>query len=273
MKKVWIGVGIGFAVVVLVGVVALVAGGFWLKGQVEGAAGDARALSEQLAKTEERATALNERFPFAAPPKGVPVAVTEGRLDEYLAVRAALGPVYRTYEEKAKALEASAGEKPGLRDAVRAMGTLSELFGAVRTAWLDQLEAKRMSPREFHAITAALYSSNWAVAIGEARRQERPALEGLKTSLETQLAAAEGELRAAIETQLVDVKDRLAALPAGTAPGEAERVHRANHELFLKHQTRIEEQAGHGLDIVLLGGDHGGLGEAFENVQVGDEND
>jgi hypothetical protein len=270
MKKLWIGLGIGFGVLVLAGVIALVAGGLWLKGKVQGVAEESRAFGEALEKTEARATALNERFTFAAPPKGVPVAVAESRLHEYLAVRAALQPVYRTYEAKAKALKESAGEHPGPGDAFRAMGTLSGFLAELRTTWLDALEKERMSPREYHAITAALYTSHWGTAMGELRREQRPALEEMKKSLEVQLASASGEAKGMIETQLATVKEQLAALPAAAAPTPAEAIHRANRDLYTKYQKEIEEQAAHGLDVLLAGDEGNSLGEAIEGIQGGE---
>lgn len=274
MKKVWIGLGIGFGVVVLVVVVALVAGGLWLKSKVEGVAEDAQAFAAESEAAEQRARTLDERFAFTAPAKGVPVAVTESRLHDYLAIRATLQPVWKTYEAKSKELEASMeGEQAGFGDALKAMGHLGGFLNTLRTTWLDGLEGKRMSPREYHAITAALYSSNWGVAIADMKGQQRPAFEEMKKALETQLASTtDAEIKQALEAQLTGVKEQLAALPAvDQAPGEAEKVHRANHELYRKYQAQIEAQAAQGLDLLLVGDEGGGLGEAFENVHVGDE--
>ena len=271
MKKLLIGLAIGFAVLVLAGVVALVAGGIWLKGKVEGVAEEAQAFAAEAEKSEARLAALNDRYPFAAPPKGVPVTLAEGRLQEYLGVRAALQPVFRTYEAKAKELEVSAGEQADLGDAMKAMGHLAGFLSTLRTTWLDRLEAAKMAPKEFHAISAALYTSNFGAAMGDIARQQRPAFEEMKRSLEAQLASAGPEGKEALEAQLASVDEQLAKLPpADAAPSEATKVHQANAQLYSKYKTQIEEQAAHGLDVLLAGGDTS-LAEAFEGVGYGDQ--
>ncbi len=272
MKKLLIGLGIGFGVLVLGVIAVLVVGAFWLKGQVEDVTQGAAEFAEKAEAVEKKIADLDRRFPFQAPAKGVPVSITESRLQEYLAVRATLQPVFKTYEAKAKELEASAGDNPGFGDAMKAMGQLSSFLNTLRSTWLDGLEAKRMSPKEFHAISAALYTSNWGVAIGDFQKTHRPAIEEAKKSLQAQLASAtEPALKQALEVQVAALDEQLAALPEQQLAPETERVHRANHELYTKYKTQIEEQTAHGLDL-LLAGDSSSLGEAFEGIQ-GDTED
>lgn len=268
MKKILIGAAIGFAALVLISVVV---GGMWAKSKVDSFIGGVEAVSNHAEETEKRVTVLNEKFAFKKPAKGVPVSLTERRLEEYLAIRAALQPVYATFEKKSKELETSAGSKPGLGTAMAAMGQLATFVQSLHETWLDQLESKKMAPAEYHSITAALYTSNWGVAAGEMVKQQRPMFEQLKSSLEEQLEATEdSEGRRFIEEQLASVKTQLAALPpADAAPTAAQKVHQANHLLYEKHKDKIEGYTMQGLDFMLLGTGEGGgsLGEALEHLQ------
>ncbi|MFY0524385.1 hypothetical protein ACN28I_14840 [Archangium gephyra] len=276
MKKVLIGVGIGCGSLVLVGIIAVVAGGFWMKGKAEEYSGDIQAAGKTAEETRQRADALNQKYPFSAPAKGVPVTIEEKRLQEYLAVRTTLQPVFKAYEQKAKELQSSAGENPGLGDAFKAMSQLTSFISELQSTWIDQLEGKKMSPREYHAITAALYTSNWGAVAGDMRRQQRPMFEQAKKTLEQQLAATQdAEMKAALEEQLASINEQLAQLPAEDAvPGEAEKVHKANQVLYTKYKAQIEEQAQHGLDFILLGQENdSSLGEALENIHTGTEPD
>jgi hypothetical protein len=269
MKKLLIGLGIAFGVVVVLVIGGLVVGGLWLKSKVDDAVGSATEFAEQTEAVEKRTEELNRRFSFQAPPKGMPITLTEGRLQEYLAIRATLQPVFDTYEQKLKEQNEAMGEKAGLGDAIKAAGTLGAFLNGLRTTWLDGLESKRMSPKEFHTITAALYTSNWGVAMGDFKKQARPAMEKMKAELESQLATAtDPAIKQALEQQLASVKEQLDSLPADAGETEKDRIHRANHELYTKYKTQIEEQAAHGLDV-LLAGDAQGLGEAFEGMGFG----
>ncbi len=273
MKKVLIGLGIGCGSLMLLGIIAVVAGGFWVKSKTEEYVGDLGALGEKAEQSQQRVTALNQKYAFAAPPKGVPVTVEEKRLQEYLGVRTALQPVWKTYEAKAKELGDSTGEKPGFGDAMKAVGQLSSFIMELQSTWLDQLENKKMSPKEYHAITAALYTSNWGAAMGDFKKQQRPMFEQTKATLEERLANTTDEgLKSALEEQLASVEEQLAQLPdADAEPSAADKVHKGNLVLYEKYKTQIEEQAQQGLDLILVG-DHGSsLGDAFEGIHMGGE--
>jgi hypothetical protein len=127
-----------------------------------------------------------------------------------------------------------------------------------------------MSPEEYHAITAALYSSNWGAAAADFKKQQRPHFEELKVSLERQLEdLEEGAMREALEEQLETVRTQLAKLPADQGPTAAEEVHRANQQLYKKYEKTIEGSAAKGLDVLLLSA---GQSSAWEDAfRVGDE--
>ncbi len=273
MKKVLIGLGIGCGSLVLLGIIGLVAGGLWAKGKVEEYAGDLEAVGKKAEESQKRVSALNEKYAFEAPAKGTPVSIEEKRLQEYLAVRTALQPVWQTYAQKAKELENSAGNNPGIGDAFKAVGQLSTFFAELQSTWLDQLDGKRMSPKEYHAITAALYSSNWGAAMGDFKKQQRPMFEQTKKTLEEQLAnTTDEELKNALKEQLASVDEQLAELPPADAePSESDKTHKANLALYEKYKAQIEEQAEKGLDLLLVGDDGSSLGNAFENLNMGGE--
>lgn len=272
MKKVLVGVGIGCGTLVLLGVVGAVVTGVWVKGKVEETTGNLQTASERAELAQKRATTLNEKYAFALPAKGIPVSLAEGRLQQYLAVRTALQPIYKVYAQRSEELKRSAGDKPGVGDALRAMDQLTGFLTDLRVTWLDQLDGKKMSPREYHAITAALYTSTWGAAMSDVRAQQRPMLEQMKAALEQQLSSArDAQTKKLLEEQLASMERQLAELPpAGTGPTEAERVHKANQVLYAKYKQQIEEQAQQGLDILLLGdGEGSSLGDAFEHLGGG----
>ncbi|MBN1205874.1 MAG: hypothetical protein JXB05_13235 [Myxococcaceae bacterium] len=264
MKKVLIGVGIGCGVLILVGVIALVAGGIWMKGKVEGMAEG----GEKMQKQEQHITSLNQKYAFEEPPKGKPLPLAEDRLEDYFAIRKSLTQVFASYEQRMKEFESSTGKQADLSKGFEALGTVMGMMAEVREKWLEQLDAQKMSPREFHAITAALYSSNWGKAKGQMRQNQRAALEQVKLGLEKQandesLPAAQRER---VRKHLAMIEKQLAAIPpATTEPSEAEKIHTANAALYEKYKAQIEEGMNPGLDAFLVG-DNNGLGKAFEDA-------
>ncbi len=268
MKKVLIGVGIGCGALLLLAIIAVVAGGFWVKGKVEGMAQG----TEQMQQQEKRVAELNKQYSFQAPPKGQPLQLSEERLKEYLAIRTALKPVFAQYEAKAKEFEQPEGQRPDLSKGMEALGMMMNMMADVRARWIEELERKQMSPREFHAITAAIYSSGWNQAMGDWKKNERAMYEQLKAQFDSQAQdeSLPEEAREMAREQSEEMEQKLATLPpAGETPPEVKKIHEANAAITAKYKEQITQDANPGLDAFLVGGGHE-LGSAFQDA-MGDE--
>jgi hypothetical protein len=157
VKKVLIGVGLGCGGVIFVGVIALMAGGMWFKGKAQGLAHDA----EQVQSLEQRVVELNQRYAFTEPPKGQPLQLSERRLQDYLQIRLVLKPLVDGFQARARQFEPPKGEpskQPDLSRSLQALGMMTEMRSELSSKWLDELERQGMSPREFRAITVAVYT-------------------------------------------------------------------------------------------------------------------
>ena len=104
-KKVLIGVGVGCGVLMLVAVIAAVAGGLWLK-----KASDVTAGFEQVSDQQEVLAELEREFPFDAPGEDELLTLDEQRLAAYFAIREEALPVFQAFEQKGKDFEAKHGK-------------------------------------------------------------------------------------------------------------------------------------------------------------------
>jgi hypothetical protein len=205
---------------------------------------------------EQRATEINKRYAFAAPPKGQPLALAEDRLQDYLKVRAGLKPVLDEFEEKSKNFAPPEGEEPSVGKLLQASGMILGLKADLNSKWMDGLEQHKMSPREFHAITAAVYAAEWGKAKGEAPQRQREMYEQLKSGLTKQAtdASLTEAQRESARQQIAVIDKQLAALPAAnTPPPESQKIYEANAAISEKYKQKIEEASSAGLDVLLVG--------------------
>ncbi|WP_224248314.1 hypothetical protein [Hyalangium gracile] len=275
MNKVLVGVGIGCGAIVVIGVVAVVAGGIWAKGKLEDVAQEMNQGGEKMQSLEQRVAEMNQRYSFAAPPKGQPLRLTEERLQEYLAVRASLKPVLDDFQVKAKNFAPPKGEQPNLGKSIQALGMMTNLRADLSAKWLDALDERKMSPREFHAITAAVYTSEWSKAKGELPKHQRTMLEQLRSGYQKQAedSSLTEDKREWARQQIADVDRKLSALPAAnTPPPESQKVYEANAALAQKYKKKIEEASSAGLDVLLVG-NGSELGTALQDALGGDAQD
>jgi hypothetical protein len=270
MSKVLIGVGVGCGAVVFIGVIALVAGGMWAKEKID----DVTQSGDTMQGLEQRVTALDQRYAFSEPPKGQQLELTEGRLQDYLRIRMALKPVLEAFEVKARQFAPQKGEQVGLTKSLQAVGMMNELRADLSEKWLAELERQKMSPREFHAVTATVYTSAWSKAKGELSPHERTRYEQLKSELQKQ--ANDPNLpetaREPVQQQLAQTEKKLAALPsAGTAPSGDLKIFATNAALVEKYKKRIEGATSAGLDLFLVGNTQE-MGTALQEVLGGAAN-
>lgn len=263
-KKLWVGLGIGCGTLVLLGVVGLGAAFFWAKGKVEDVTASATDLGEQLGAQEEALAALNRKFDFTPPEEGAPLALSAERLAAYLAVRQEGLRVFKAFEEKSKAFEAKyEGKDQDLGAIVEAGKLMGELTSRARAGFIASLEQHRMSPREFHAISQAVYATYLAGMNDQVRQMAQASQQLVAQQLEQTRARlreeglAEAE-RNALESQLALLEEQAqrADDPAEPAPTEAHRaVHAANAALLDQHKATLEAAINPAFDAFVAGGE------------------
>jgi len=260
-KKVLLGVGIGCGSLVLVGMIALGAGAWWLKRQVGDTVSTMMESGQKMQALGQELQALDKSHPFTPPPEGEVLVISEARLLSYLAVRETALPVYEEFQKKAEAFENEheGKENADVGAAMKATGLLTELMTKVQGAYLEGLKKQGMSPREFRTITQTLYSSlvtgvaDQAQQAGDKARQE--ALESVREAMKDP---------ALTEEQLAEMKEHEQALldsaeePEGGegAPvlSEASKAAAAaNLVLINKYQERINSAGSLAMDTLLFG--------------------
>lgn len=277
MKKVLIGVGIGCGVILLLGIGAVVAGGFLLKKTFGGTLEAGQKMSAQ----EEQLTQLNQEHAFQTPPEGQVLALEPKRLETYFAVRESALPAFKALEQKAEAFEKEHGgeagkNNPSFSAAMDATNLMMSMMVDVRAAYIEGLKKHGMSPAEFQSITGTVYASLMAEGMDQAREGMKQGQAALKQQLaemdkklqgdslsedeRTQLEEAQGQLQAAIDS--MEQQDTGAPLTE-----EGRKVMAANVVLLKKYEDRVQLMANSAFDSFVLGGastDFAGGGNAQE---------
>ncbi|RKH91191.1 hypothetical protein D7Y13_39000, partial [Corallococcus praedator] len=158
MNKKWvIGGVLGVVGLVVVGLLGLVALGVWADRDMGGSGVDALMDSQALT---QRFAELNTRYPFTPPPAGQGLKLDEARLEPYLAVREATLPAYDVLAKESVDFvqkHSAALDRRDSRTLLKAAGASLRMMGKAQAVLATNLDAQRMSPLEFQAITAVLY--------------------------------------------------------------------------------------------------------------------
>jgi len=253
-------VGIGCGGLFLLAGIAAVIGVFWVKSKVTDAVGSV----EEIAAQEQRIQALDEKYPFTPPAEGKPLRLDEKRLQDYLAIRSSLVPVFQAFEAKSKELSARTDNK-GIGAGLEAIGMTGELIRDVRERFAKELDAKRMSAKEFHTITGTIYASMIGKGMAALQDGQREALEKLQKSFDQQLASKTlpAEARKMIEQQRETVTKQLAELPSHAIAEADKPIYDANTTLIAKYKAQIDKEANPALDALLFG-ETGQIENAFK---------
>lgn len=255
-----VGIGCG-GLVVLTGIVTLV-GVFWLKGRVTSAIGTV----EEIAAQEERIQKLDEKYPFTPPADGKPLRLEEKRLQDYLAIRGSLVPVFKAFEAKAKEIDAR-DKNQGIGTGLEALGMTGELIRDVRDTFAKELDAKRMSAKEFHTITGTIYASFVSKGVTALQEGRRESLEKTIAELDRQLASnIPPQSKTVVEKQREILARQLAELPDTKVPPADKAIYDANAALIEKYKEQIQKEANPALDTFLTG-DRSGAGNALQPLQ------
>ncbi|MFZ5470961.1 MAG: hypothetical protein ACOZIN_16155 [Myxococcota bacterium] len=266
-NKVLIGVGIGCGSLLLLAVGAVVVGGMWVKSKV----GDVVEVGKAAEEQQQQAVKLDEKYPFEPPVDDKPVKLTDAQLKKYLAIRAAIVPIYKGFEAKAKELDQrNKGKKAGLAEGLEAVGMFTGLYKEVREKWLEELDRHQMSPKEFGTVTGTVYASQIGKGMAEMERSTRPAMEQGIAELEKmkQRPDLSAEAKAELDEQLASMKQQLAELSAEGEVSEDAKVWEANVQLLERYKVEIERDALPALDWFLLGQEGAdGMEKAFDPLK------
>jgi F0F1-type ATP synthase assembly protein I len=284
-NKVLLGVGIGCGTLVLLGMIGIGAGAWWLKRQVGDSVSNLVESSQKMQAMGQQLQELEKSHPFTPPPEGEVLALSEERLLSYLAVRETVLPVYAKFQKQAEALEAKHEAKdeaeaeakaeakdeakdenkdnPGLGEVMQAAGLLTELMAQVHGAYIEGLKKQGMSPREFRTITQTLYSSmvtgvvDQAQKAGAAARQE--ALESVREQMKDPSLTEEqlAEMKEHEQALLDSAEDPEGVEGAPVLSEASKAAAAANLVLMDKYQERINSAGSLAMDTLLFGGDIG----------------
>lgn len=248
MKKVLIGVGIGCGVLVLLGVIAMVAGGMWVKNR----AGDFVAGFEGLEAQEKASEALNARFPFTPPADGETHALTADRLDRWVRVLEQSREEAQTFKavfEEGSAVGDSLDGK-GAAEAFSEIGARTKMVleatQVARGQLLEKLEAVEMSPAEFWTISMTV--------LGTQTTDQLERMEAGVNSMREQVAKGRKEMeeriadpstteeeRAALKASIDATETAMADMPAAMAGVAANEVQKANAALVTPIHAKVKD--------------------------------
>jgi hypothetical protein len=150
-----IAIGCGLAVVGLgvVGVVGMVATGYWVKQKVGGTLEKIQSDQKQIDTYLQQAKAHS----FTAPSDGV---ITEAQLQKFLGVRKRVYPVYERYGKELEAMGKDKSKAPG----IQGFGTVMSAINELRLAQAKALAEEGVSPAEYGYLVGAVYTTYYAAA-------------------------------------------------------------------------------------------------------------
>lgn len=246
---VWGSIGV---VVAVLGILALVYGpGLYREGKaLVGPIMD-------LTKFEDRLAALNDEFPFEPPADGV---VPEDRFAAFLAIRRALAPTYREWDELERELDRE--DRPeDWRAAKEVLGKVQDVF----RLQAETLRLHRMSPAEFNWIEDLVYhvwhdaaADAVASAGGAERLREATAADlELLGELQRRYGASEAGRRftAHLERRLAEIED--------PGPPHVDGVADATSAMFWAHRDELAELDFSGSEL------HDAIRRRNVNVEIG----
>ncbi|NOK17710.1 hypothetical protein [Corallococcus carmarthensis] len=256
MNKKWIvGLGLGVGGLLLVGG-GLVATGYWADRQMGGGGLDALAQTQARA---QRTADLNTRFPFQPPAAGKVLKLDEARLETYLAVREATVPAYQVLEKESLEYIQTHGkelDRGGRRALLQAASASMRMVGKAQAVLLQNLEAQRMSPLEFHRLTAVVYPPPPAAPDAGVAAVSQASDPANIAQLEAQLAALTPRLEdpKLTEAERLQLEQRRAGLRKYITQLElssGKDVKDANAALLTKHAARVAKVANPMFDELL----------------------
>jgi hypothetical protein len=239
--KIAIGCGIVALVAVVVVVLTVGAGIFWVKGKAEQVVAEQKQIQELQAEANKN--------PFAEPADGV---ISEPRLLKFIEVRKR---VYDVYLKNEKTITALKDKKEGDFGDVRKAYNLAN---EIRLAQAKAQVTEGMSDAEYAFLVQQVYKSSWAAQVSEAtggKSVSEAAGQAYDQAAQQMKKAAEAAggrdeaSRKALEKGMKDVEGQGEDVREAT---QSLDVPPANVELFRKHEADLKKYAMNGLEWIGL---------------------
>jgi hypothetical protein len=246
--------------IVVVGVIALGVGGWFVKSWVTEKAEDIEKVGKNIAGSEDseygqRIAKVNEQYPFHRPEDNV---ITEGQLQRFLAARKSIHQVYKKYENEIKQLDQSSKENP--LAALKGFGFLNDL----RLAQAGALESQRMSKDEYEYLVSSVYST-WLTSEAKEALGGKTVVEFTNEQLQKSMDQLDQQLQNPnlpedTRKQLLEMKEKTQKQMNEVLQDEgAKRADEAmasippqNIELFKKYEAEIKQYGMSGLEFIGL---------------------
>ncbi|MCI0417560.1 hypothetical protein L0222_32740 [bacterium] len=243
---------IGCISVVVIGVIALGVGGYFVKTWfTEKKETFKNVLGTEDSEYGKKTAELNEKYPFTPPADNI---VRENQLQRFLAVRKEMNVVYKQHEAEIKKMT----DKPN-PTASDALGGLS-IINDIHMAQLTGLQAQNMSKDEYEYLRRMVYI-NW-VAMTVNQALESPKRDEMVEQQKRSLAELDQQLQnpdlpAEQRQQLQTTRDEMQK-QFDLMNTEMERIEKGleiipkeNIELFKKYDQEIKENGMLGLDVLI----------------------
>jgi hypothetical protein len=239
--KIAVGCGIAALLAVVVVVITVGAGVFWVKGKAEEVAAEQKQIQDFQEKANKNA--------FTEPSDGV---IQEAQLVRFIEVRKRVYDVYVKHEPTIKAMKDK--EKGDFGDVRKAFALMNEIRLAQARAQVDQ----GMSDTEYAFLVQQVYKSSWAAQVAQSTGGKSvseaagDAYDKAAEEMRKAAAAAEGQdeaSRKALEKGMKDLEEQ-----AENARETAQSLDApaANVELFRKHEADLKKYAMSGLEWIGL---------------------
>lgn len=239
--KVAIGCGIALLVGVLVAVLVVGAGVFWVKGKAESIAAEQKQIEDLKAEANKN--------DFVQPADGV---INEPQLLRFLEVRKR---VYDVYVKNETAIKGMKDKKEGdLGDVRKAFAIMNE----IRLAQAQAQAAQSMSEAEYDFLVQQVYKSSWAAQVSEqtgGKSVSEAAGQAYDQAAEQMRKAAqeaEGKDEASREAVEKGMKDLQKQAEEVREAAQSLDVPAANIALFKKYEADLKKYAMNGLEWIGL---------------------
>ncbi len=247
---------IGCAAVIVIGIVAVGVGTYWVKTKIA----QKVETVKNMAGTEDseygkKAAELKKDYPFKPPATGI---ISENELNRFLQVRQAMFGVYKKYEPQFKDLEKK--KQAGLSDIMN----FGDMMNEVRIAQVNALQDQKMSPDEYTYMVTSIYKTWYAKGMkdmlkgGTLTGQSADTLKLQIAMLDQQLLQANlpDEQKKALQDTRTQLQTQLDGLGQNKelqqADAELASVPKENLDLFSRHQKEIEQYSMSGLEFLGL---------------------
>jgi|GEM_PF-4450928 len=237
---------IGCGVVVLAGIIAIAAGGFFVRSKIQEFAkgGDYTEKTDQLSKD----------YPFHPPESGI---ITEQQMLRFLAVRKRVHAVYGRYESEFKKLE---NKDQNLSVVTKGWSFVKD----IRKEHADALAEQKMSPEEYRYIVNEVYKT-WMAAGTKDVLKDKSFRDVAQKELKDSIAKIDSQLadpstpeaaRKALQKTRDELQSQLQDLDqnsvVNTMDSTLNSIPPENLKLFQKHEKELKEYSMAGLELAGL---------------------